>query len=133
MNYFVCFLSYRSAINISTVYHFQGPLHHKYTFPCYFSCCLCSFSSRLIFTQGLEIIFLSIILCVLNHNCQNNCTKFKRRSLSIAKSFKYSINQASRNIFMKFHECSFLVFSVFLHIFGVTERIRFCDTELVDC
>ena len=55
--------------------------------------------------------------------------EFKRRSLSITKIIKYSINQASRNIFMKFHECFFIMFSAFLHIFGVTERIRFCDTE----
>ena len=61
--------------------------------------------------------------------CQINCMKFKRRSLSITKTIKYSVNQASRNTFMKFHECSFIIFSAFLHIFGVAERIRFYDTE----
>ena len=55
--------------------------------------------------------------------------KFKRRSLSITKTIKYSINQAYRIIFMKFHECFFIIFGAFLHIFGVTELIRFCDTE----
>ena len=44
--------------------------------------------------------------------CQNNCMKFKRRSLSITKTIKYSINQASRNIF-------FEVSWMFLHIFLV--------------
>ena len=61
--------------------------------------------------------------------CQNNCMKFKRRFLSITKTIKYSINQAPRNSFMNFYECSFIILVLFVHIFVVTEQIRFCDTE----
>ena len=62
-------------------------------------------------------------------SCENNCMKFKRRSLSITKTIKYSINQASRNIFLKFHECSFIMFYCFSSYFCETERIRIYDTE----